>query len=186
VSLLEQQNVLARLLTDPDFRARFLADPDSVRREHGLKRSEIEDILAVASSDLDVFAESLVWKRLREAEKLLPITKRVSGDEFRKGFLEYAPTFNPRSIKKHYEDAVRFSQFLEGQNTSEPACDAARFERTRLIFFNEGKLFAYCRSRYDLEKKENSARPDHEVARRKRMAIAVWLRIGKRIFHFFI
>jgi hypothetical protein len=186
VSLLEQQNVLARLLTDPGFREKFLSEPISRGDEFDLSEAEIEDILKLASGDLGLFAESLVWKRLREAEKLLPVTSRLAGNDFRTAFFEFAPTFSPRSIKKHYEDAIAFSQFIENRDGSEWVRDAARFERTRLAFFNERRILAFCRSQYHLGQSENMSGPDSVPARRKRTKIAVWLRSGKRIFHFFI
>jgi hypothetical protein len=183
VSLLEQQNTLARLLTDPGFRDQFLSEPDLAGRDLGLNESEVKELLEIAGRELGVFAESLVRKRLREVEKLLPITKRLAGDRFRKAFTEYAPTFNSQAIKRHFEDAVKFSTFIEEWDLSEQVRDAARFERTRLTFFNEGRVFGHCRSRYDLEKLSG---PSHEASRRRRTMIAVWLRVGKRIFHFVI
>jgi hypothetical protein len=183
VSLLEQQNTLARLLTDPLFRERFLAEPSPNGLSLGLSEAETEELVEIAQRDLAMFAESLVWKRLREAEKLLPLTRRVAGESFRTLFFEFAPTFNPQAIRKHYEDAVQFCRFLEGRGDG-PLGDAARFERTRLVFFNEVRPAAFCRLRYHL-----STLPGNNAApmRRKRPAAAVWLRIGKkRVFHFVI
>lgn len=179
MSLLEQQSALAKLLTDPELRQRFLSEPDAAGRELGLDEHEIEDAIGVAESGLGTFADSLVWKRLREVEKLLPITKRITGDEFRRLFFEFAPSFNPQTVKKHYEDAVGFSRFIEVQDSPGPARAAAKFERTRLTFFNEGRVFAYCLSPYDLT---TAGSP----VRRRRAAIAIWLRFGKRILHFVI
>lgn len=183
MSLLEQQNALARLLTDPDFRTEFLSDPHATGRGLGLQENEIEEMLAVARSDLDVLAKALTFKRLREVEKLLPVTKRTAGDEFRRLFLEFAPTFNPKTVRKHYEDAVAFSRFIEARVGRRPARDAARFERTRICFFNENRAVAFCRNRYDLEKISGSA---DDMPRLRRIGIAVWLRFGKRVFHFLI
>lgn len=178
MSLLEQQNALARLVTDPDFLQHFLLDPDHARREFGLQDGEIYDLLKVAEDGLDTFADSLVWKRLREVEKLLPVTKQVAGDGFRKLFFQFAPSLNPQSVKKHYEDGVEFSRFVE-KHDSDAAGDTARFERTRLTFFVEIQSFAFCRSRYDLE-------PITGAVSRTRTKIAMWFRLGRRVFHFVI
>jgi len=64
VSLLEQQNTLARLLTDASFREWFLADPNLYGRELGLSEAETDESAGVAQADMIMFAESLVWKRL--------------------------------------------------------------------------------------------------------------------------
>ena len=184
MSLLEQQNTLARLLTDPSFTERFLADPNLSGRSLGLSEAETHELVEIAKRDLTMFSESLVWKRLREVEKLLPLTGRIARERFRTLFLEFAPTFNPQTIRKHYEDALQFCRFLEGHGGDDPIGDAARFERTRLTFFDQEHIFAFCRSRYDLTPRSDE---DAELSRRGRTAVAVWLRAGKkRVFHFVI
>lgn len=178
MSLLEQQSALARLLTDPEFRQRFLAEPDRAGRELGLNEGESEDVASVA--ELESFADSLIWKRLREVEKILPITSQAAGDEFRLHFFRFAPAFNPQTVRKHYEDAIAFSRFIEAQDLPGPVRDAARLERTRAAFFAEGRILSCCLSRYDL------AAGGEGPKLRKRAAIAVWLRLGKGFRHFII
>ncbi len=184
MSLLEQQNTLARLLTDPQFRERFLADPDLNGRSLGLSEAETDELVRVAERDLSMFAESLVGKRLKEVKKLLPLTGRIAGEGFRRLFFEFARTFNPQAIRKHYEDAVHFCRFIEERHGHGPLGDAARFERTRLTFFNEERRAAFCRSLYDLS---TASGDDAELTSRGRTALAVWIRLGKkRVFHFVI
>jgi hypothetical protein len=184
VSLLEQQKTLARLLTDPLFRERFLADPNLNGQSLGLSKAETDELVRVADRDLPMFAESLVWKRLKEVEKLLPLTGRIAGEGFRRLFFEFAPTFNSQAIRKHKEDAVHFCRFIEERHRDGPLGDAARFERTRLTFFNEERRLAFCRSLYDLS---TPARDNAGSTRKGRTAVAVWIRPGKkRVFHFVI
>ena len=183
MSLLEQQNALARLLTDPELRERFGTEPDVVGGELELQADEIDDLLTVAASELVIFADSLVTKRFNEVSKLLPITSRVAGEQFRDLFLEFAPTYNPRSVKKHYEDAVAFSRFMEIKEIPEMVRDAARLERTRLMFFNGNGRFSCCRSRYNLNGLSGSA---VEASMRKLGFLTLWFRIGRRVFHFVI
>ena len=183
MSLLEQQNTLARLLTDTSFREDFLADPILNGAAIGLNESETNELVQMAELDLTGFADSLVWKRLREVEKILPLTSRIAGESFRTLFFEFAPTFNPRSIKKHFQDAVQFCRFIEERGGDDAIVDAARFERTRLVFLNREHLVAFCRFRYLFTQSGDNAGP----TRRGRTAVSVWLRLGKkRVFHFVI
>lgn len=169
MSLLEQQNLLAKLYTDPVFREAFYAHPGDVGRDFGLTADEIAEISVVAKGAVTQFSESLVWKRFREVEKMLPKTKNLLGDDFEPAFLSFAPSYNPQGIKKHYEDAVEFCRFLtEDHSFSESVRNSASFEGTRLAFFNENKKLAFSRQRPGV------------------MSFAVWMRIGRRVFHFTI
>lgn len=178
MSLLEQQKALARLLTDPGFREGFISQPEAAGQAVGLREQETDYLLKMADESLSAFADSLVWKRLREVEKLLPITRQLSGERFHRIFFEFAPTFNTQAVKKHCEDAIAFSRFIETRDLPESVRDVARFERTSLLFFNQNRRFAWCRSRYAMRDISGS------VTRLKRGSIAVWLRFGSRFFHF--
>ena len=181
MSLLEQQNVLARLFTDPAFRESFFSEPASVGQACGLDASEIDGLLALDRSEFEQFASSLMWKRFREVEKMLTLTRQVLADDFRKLFFDFASGFTPTSDKKHYEDAVAFCRYVEIGRGPAPHKDAARFDRTRLRFFAEGRSIAMCRlSRvppFNIDDRPYSRwAPD--------LRVAVWLRIGDRRFHF--
>lgn len=179
MSLQEQQNFLARLYTDPHIRARFFADPGKVGVDHGLVEAEIANLLAVASDEIAFFSKSLVWKRFREVVKLLPLTRQALGDDFRTQFFDFAPTFNPQSTKKHYEDAVAFSKWVEAEpHMPVLVKNATAFERTRLTFLTESRLFSFC-------KLERTAQLPHSgPIVPGRFGFAVWLRLGQQVRHF--
>ncbi|HKP70898.1 MAG TPA: hypothetical protein VJV05_16535, partial [Pyrinomonadaceae bacterium] len=115
MSLLEQQHILARLYTDADFRHRFLKDPTKIGAESGLHANEIAEIASIAP-ELKFFSESLIAKRLNEAAKMLPVLRRLLAAKFHPAFVAFAPTFNPRSLKKHFEDAIEFCSFIDGDS----------------------------------------------------------------------
>lgn len=180
MSLLEQQKFLASLYTNPSLRNRFILTPEITGREFGLNDNEINDLVAIAWDEIQFFSESLVWKRLREAEKMLPMTSRALEDGFEKAFFEFAPSYLPKNIKKHYEDAVEFCKFVENaRGLSGCARNAAVFERTRLIFMNERRILSWCFLRRGLGNTETGVRS-------KRSRLAIWLRAGKRVLHFTI
>ena len=186
MGLQQQQNLLARLYTDADFRRAFLFEPEKIGAENDLTADEISEIAAIMPEELNFFADSLFQKRLREAEKFLPLTRNVLGGDFSKLFREFSRNFNPQSVKKHFEDALAFCRFLRDQTIADSAKTAAKFEQAKLEFFGLEKRFAFCRLDFDV-RKISECEPDNppHIPEKKKI-IAVWLRIGRRIRHFYI
>jgi hypothetical protein len=184
MSLLEQQNFLARLYTDEDLRRSFLSEPEKIGAENDLSEREIAELASLVPAELDFFADSLVWKRLREAEKFLPLTKKALNKDFEKYFREFANQFLPKTIKKHLEDAIEFGAYLQTLETKPVwAKDLAKFERARLIFNSNTKNFVFERFEFDIRQIfVGGAEASIDVPKRKTRA--VWLRIGKRARHF--
>lgn len=187
MSLQAQQNFLARLYTDTDLRRAFLSEPQSVGAANDLNEFEIAELAAVLPEELNFFAESLFWKRLRETEKFLPLTKNVLGADFEKLFREFSQNFNPQAIKKHLEDAIEFCRFLQEKDGSNQAKDAAKFEMAGLTFNSNAKNFMFAKFDFDMrEVLENFPLKKQlaEINFRKRKTFAIWLRIGKIKKHF--
>ncbi|MGI9054354.1 MAG: hypothetical protein ACR2F2_00995, partial [Pyrinomonadaceae bacterium] len=137
MSLLEQQNFLAKLYTDEKLRRDFLSEPSKIGQENYLNEIEIAEITEILPEEISFFAESLFWKRLREVEKFLPLTRKVSDDVFQKLFREFSQNYNPQTIKKHLEDANGFCLFLQQNNSvSEIVKNTAKYEQAKLKFYN--------------------------------------------------
>jgi len=111
VGLIEVQHVLARLYTDGSLREQFLADPESVGKGLGISADEARQ-LAEARASIRYFARSLQVKRLGEAGRFLPATRRALGVRYGPLFLKYADTPPPTGPRKLQEDALRFVRFL--------------------------------------------------------------------------
>lgn len=177
MSLQKQQDFLARLFIDEGLRQNFLSASEKIGAENGLNFLEIEDLKAVLPEEITFFAETLFWKRLRETEKVLPLTKDFLKDEFVQLFRDFAQNFNPQTVKKHLEDATEFCRFLQSADVSEIAKNIAKFEQTKIEFFGYGKHFAVCLLNYDIA----------EIARKSakmKRKIYFWLRFGNKIKHF--
>lgn len=183
MSLKEQQNLLARLYTDSDLREEFFIEPDKIGFDFSLTRQEIAEIVEIAPQALDFFAESLFWKRLREAEKFIPLTVKILNRDFQPLFRRFSQTFNPQTVKKHHEDALEFCRFLQKGEVSEIARNIALFEKTKLEFFGYGKRIAFCKLAFDI--RPFLAESCTEDLQKKRK-FAVWIKSGKRIRHFYI
>lgn len=186
MSLLDQQNLLAKLYTDEEFRREFLSEPEKIGKDNFLDDREISDIKEILPGEINAFADSLFYKRLREVERFLPLTRKFSGENFEILFREFSREFNPKSVKKHLEDAFEFSGFLQKKDfESLWIKDLAKFEQARLEFSGFGKNFVFKSFDFDI-RGIFSAENEMEINLKKRKTYAVWLRIGKRIKHFII
>lgn len=188
MSLLKQQNFLARLYTDEKLRKSFIREPEKTGMENDLSDEEIQELAAVLPEELNFFAESLFWKRLRETEKFLPLTRKALGEEFSAYFRAFSQTYRPQSIKKHLEDSIVFCSFLR-EKKIEPvwAKDLIKLEQARLIFRSESKKFIFLKFDFDVRRilqelsgENYKMSPDFS----KRKTYAVWLKIWTFNKHF--
>jgi len=183
MSLQKQQDFLARLFTDEGLRQNFLSDPEKTGAENGLTKSETADLQAVLPEEIGFFADSLFWKRLHEVEKILPLTKKVLKEDFSEYFREFSRAFNPQTVKKHFEDALEFSKYLQNQPL-EPlwAKDLAKFEYSRLIFNSDTKKFVFSKFNYNIReiiREVSHANSESQTNFRQKTTFAIWLKIGK-------
>lgn len=188
MSLIKQQNFLARLYTDEKLRRSFWQNPQKIGAENDLIAEEITELAAVLPEELRFFANSLFWKRFREAEKLLPLTRKALGADFSANFREFSQNYNPQTIKKHLEDAVEFCSFLQNREI-EPvwAKDLAKFERAQLIFNSAAQKFIFLKFDFDIRqiiKEFSDQNGESEKNFPKRKTFAVWLKAGKIKKHF--
>lgn len=173
MSLLEAQNFLARIYTDENLRREFLSEPEKVGRANNLTETEIAELAGVFPEELNSFAQTLFYKRLREVEKLLPLTRNSIGENFEKYFRIFANSYMPSSIKRHLKDAVEFCAYLQkDKNTSDVEKNTAKFERAKLEFYGFEKSVVVKIFDYDIKTNQ------------KRKHLAVWLRIGSRTIVF--
>ena len=184
MSLLEQQNFLAKLYTDEKVRRKFIAEPKKIGNKNKLDKNEIEEISKILPDEIEAFAESLFHKRLREVERLLPLLSKELGESFEKLFRKFAQNFTPLTVKKHLEDAIEFAKFLQTKNsTPNWLKDFAKFEQAKLEFGGLGKSFIIKKFNFDLRQIErNKANKMKELT--KRRTFAVWLKVGNYHNHF--
>ncbi|MBA3692277.1 MAG: hypothetical protein H0W77_02385 [Acidobacteria bacterium] len=177
MSLLDVQNFLARLYTDESLRREFLSAPENIGKVNNLNEKEITELAEILPAELNLFADSLFYKRLREVHKLLPLTKQALAEEFEIYFREFAGGFLPATVKKHFEDAIQFAEFLQGKEKNWNK-DLAKYERAKLEFNNCGKNFIFKVFDYDIKEIfRKGVRAQKEFKQKK--TFAVWLRIGK-------
>ncbi len=181
MGLAEQQKALARLYTDTDLREQFLIEPVNVGKEIGLNEDEAKKLSEVSKDELTFFSESLVWKRLNEVTKLLPLVRKAVGKDFEKMFFEFSATYNPTGVKKHLEDTIAFCSYLEKRVEGDWIFDLIRFEKAFLEFNGlNRKCLVRCFS-FDLRKAiENLSNDENVDSIEKKCWCGIWLRLGKK------
>ncbi len=183
MSLRQQQDLLARLYTDAEFRRAFLSEPAKIGAENDLSETEIAEIAGIMPEELNYFADSLFRKRLHEAEKFLPLTQAVLQDDFTEFFREFAQNFNPQIVNKHFEDALGFCDFLQKKQSAQGlAKDAAKFERAKMVFSSRMKNLCIEKFDFDIREIQKSLAENRSISQAEfpgRKTFAIWLRIGK-------
>lgn len=150
MSLQKQQDLLARLYTDPEFQSRFLADPAEFADEVGLSSAEAMLLATSAAGEVRWFSDSLFNKRLREVIKMLPLSHHEVGESgFEEAFRRFAPQFSPSSVKKHLEDSLAFADFLIRDQVAPSLKSLIRFESRRLRHNALGRQISFCLLRRD-------------------------------------
>src|SRR6185369_17835907 len=76
--------------------------------------------------------------------------RKVLGEDFINYFRRFSQNFNPQTVKKHIEDALGFCRFLQAQEVSEFAKNAAKFEEAKAKFFGLEKRFIICKLDFDI------------------------------------
>ena len=189
MSLLTQQNFLAKLYTDERLRIDFTFDPQKIGTENGLTVSEIQEISAIYDEEIKFFAESLFRKRMHAAAKFLPLTNEILKADFGKLFRDFSPNFQPLTVKKHLEDAIEFCRFLQKCDAvTAIGKDVVKYEAAKLRFFG-GANFVFCRLQFDVDAISRRGERFHDLDLSdlsEKTKFIVWLRFGKKIKHFVI
>jgi len=186
MGLREIQGVLAQLYTNAALRERFFADPQAVGEELGLSAAEVQQVAQLSAQQVNLFANSLHGKRLGEVCKLLPLTYRALGKHFALLFRRYAEMYVPKGIKKHCDDAIIFSTFVEQVARTKDidpawAVEVLRYEKAGLIASSITRRLMVCRFGYAIGKLVQSLDQDDEVPSLVRQpTIVFWVRFTRQ------
>ena len=168
MALQKQQDLLARLYTDPEFQSKFLADPAEFSDEAGVSGEEAILLATTAADEVRWFSGSLINKRLREVIKMLPLSQQeVGASRFEEAFRRFAPHFSPSSVKKHLEDSLAFADCLIREQVDPSLKSLIRFESRRLRHNALSNKISFC-----------LLRRDPSVTRTK--GIGLWMAFGGR------
>jgi hypothetical protein len=182
MGLIEYQTALARLYTDNTLRERFRGDPAAVGPELNLTAEETLLAASLPENQVRCFAVSLVNKRCREVEKLLPLTSLALCECFFSLFSRYACCPIPEGVHKHFGDAVAFASFLQAREEVDLwVRDLARYESARLEVAMPGNSPSRVLLRSFRYSVSHAARLFRESASLnglpKRWTLGVWIRL---------
>ena len=186
MGLAQIQRVLARLYTDSVLRDRFFADPQGVGEASGLGSTEAQELTQLSAQHVIFFASSLKRKRLNEACKLLPLTHRVMGKQFASLFLKYANTRVPMGPKRHLEDGIAFSAFIENgarvDGIKPPwVVELLRYEAACLKAADQTCQWTVRCFRYPIKKLVRCCVQGNELTvLGMQPTVALWLRLSRR------
>jgi hypothetical protein len=111
VALADLQRALATLYTDEASRERFRRDPRAFANRFGLSDAEFGQIRAIGEARIHAYADTLDRKRAAEAARLLPLSARLRGPEFRAAFLAHARVTRLGTGPGRYrDDALAFAR----------------------------------------------------------------------------
>ncbi len=182
MSLREQQNVLAKLFTDPQFRSAFHKRPEETGKVHDLTPSEINELVQVEPTAVEEYAVALLFKRLRAVENLLPLTSRLLGKDRSRLFFDFAASEISEGPKKNFFEARGFCVFLESAPSAiaKDVAAVARFERKRLEFFHDRRRLTISTIPPVLGEEVGTLSSLSRYFGDRRARVAAWLRIGRR------
>jgi hypothetical protein len=155
MSLRTLQCHLARLVTDPDVRTRFLADPAEAARTERWDPDLARALATIAPDSLRHYGESLLRKRCHEAARCLPLTYRALGSvRFRDWLLGQMAWLTTCGSLGQREGAVAFARALLRSRTAmvpkTPVWIAslAAYEAAPLCFRDPRRCFSILRIGY--------------------------------------
>ncbi len=102
----------AQLLANRTLRAAFRHDPVATARQMGVSNEDVPVFASLSADQLETQAQALLAKRQYEVKRFLPRSFAGLGESARRHFLAYAETFWPTGHRRHFHDAVAFSEYL--------------------------------------------------------------------------
>jgi hypothetical protein len=187
MGLLQLQQALAKIYTDTASREKFLDPSPTIDRELELSEKETQYLTKISSQQVNLFATSLKRKRLGQIRKLLPLTSKCLEKDFSQLFWQYSETYIPQGLKKHQQDAIEFTNFIEKKLDRNWIIDVLRYERSWLTMETFDRLFFVCRFNYAIAPLiESLQQSENELITTQRLTFAIWFRLSDRskIYYF--
>src|SRR4030095_6572160 len=113
MSLSDIEQILTRLSSDEELRARFVENPFALGRELGLTPAGTRQLRREAADRFNSFAATPHEQRFVQVNKLLPLTHRVLRERFTNYFNLYVAEHGPPAVSRLFGDVLRFAEYLE-------------------------------------------------------------------------
>src|SRR5688500_14333786 len=182
MSLTDIEQILARLTTEPELRARFVENPFSLGRELGLTPARTRQLRREAAVRFDSFAATPRERRFVQVNKLLPLTHQVLRERFTAYFDRYVAEHGAPDFDHLFGDVLHFAEYLEGKLRDDYlgsgwTLDLLRFEKARVKAADPNRRLVVAYFRHDISRLVRGvARKDAMFEVVVRRSVAVWWR----------
>ena len=137
MSLSDIEQILTRLSSDEELRARFVENPFALGRELGLSPTRTRLLRRAAAERFVSFAATPSERRFVQVNKLLPLTHRVLRERFTSYFDRYVAEHGLPAFENLFADVLRFAEYLEAKLKEDYlgsgwTLDLLRFEKARV------------------------------------------------------
>lgn len=184
MSLSDIEQILTRLSSDKELRARFVENPLALGRELGLTTAGTRQLSRAAAERFDSFVATPPERRFVQVYKLLPLTNRVLKERFTNYFARYVEEHGPPAVANLFCDVLRFAEYLEEKMKGDYlgsgwTLDLLRYEKARVKIADPNRRLVIQTFRHDISRlvrgiarKEKTAMFEVVVRR----SVAVWWR----------
>ncbi|HEX7313056.1 MAG TPA: hypothetical protein VF297_04010 [Pyrinomonadaceae bacterium] len=184
MTLSDIEQILTRLSSDEELRARFVENPFALGRELGLTPARTRQLRRAAAERFDSFAATPHERRFVQVNKLLPLTHRVLRERFTNYFDRYVAEHGAPAVSRLFGDVLLFAEYLEEKLKEDYlgsgwTLDLLRFEKSRVKAADPRRRLVVQSFRHDISRLVRGiARKDKDamfevVVRR---SVAVWWR----------
>lgn len=184
MSLPEIEQILTRLSSDKELRARFVENPFALGRELGLTAAGTRQLRRAAAKHFDSFAATPSERRFVQVNKLLPLTHRVLKDRFMLYFNRYVAEHGLPVVAHLFGDVLHFAEYLEEKLKEDYlgsgwTLDLLRFEKARVKAADPNRRLVVQTFRHDISRLVRGiARKDKDAMLEVvvRRSVALWWR----------
>ena len=182
MSLSDIEQILTRLSSDEELRARFVENPFALGRELGLTPTRTRQLRREAAARFDSFASTARERRFVQVNKLLPLTHNVLRARFTHYFDLYVAEHGEVSFERLFGDVLRFAEYLEEKLKEDYlgsgwTLDLLHFEKARVKAADPNRRLVVATFRHDISRLVRGvARRDAPFEVIVRRTVAVWWR----------
>lgn len=184
MSLSDIEQILTRLSSDEELRARFVENPFAFGREEGLTPAKTRRLRREAAERFDSFVATPRERRFVQVNKLLPLTHRVLRERFTRYFDLYVAEHGAPAVARLFGDVLLFAEYLEGKLKEDYlgsgwTLDLLRFEKSRVKAADPNRRLVVATFRHDISRLVRGiARKDKDALLEVvvRRSVAVWWR----------
>ena len=182
MGLSDIEQILTRLSSDEELRARFVENPFALGRELGLTPTRTRQLRREAAERYDSFAATPRERRFVQVNKLLPLTHNVLRERFTHYFDRYVAEHGEVSVERLFGDVLHFAEYLEEKLKEDYlgsgwTLDLLRFEKARVKAADPNRRVVVQTFRHDISRLVRGvARKDAPFEVVVRRSVAVWWR----------